>query len=142
MAIVDDKVYGKLKADLNPEIQLENSLFIGVDLKNDSDTKTANLLFKEMEFSGRADSQLEMCTNQKMNIGLVMFIVGFRGLTFHVTSGDAPHISNKWTSHRETCCAEFQNGLQFWNSAGGRSTSQLLAVKSGWFFFGSDCSCR
>ena len=49
----------------------------------------ANQLFKNLDISeGTGNlSQTEMAFNQKSNMGLMMFIVGFLGLTFLITSG-------------------------------------------------------
>ncbi|UOE53210.1 FtsX-like permease family protein [Bacillus sp. CMF12] len=155
VAIVDEQVYEELKADLNPEIQLEDSLFIGVDMKNDSDIEKANTLFKKMEFSGRADSQQEMSTRQKMNMGLVMFIVGFLGLTFLVTSGCILYFKQMDQSEDEKPNYTILRKLGFTQGdllRGIRSKMAFnfgiplivgllhsyFAVKSGWFFFGSE----
>lgn len=155
LAIVDEKVYEELKADLNPEIQLEDSLFIGVDMKNESDIEKANTLFKEMEFSGRADSQQEMSTRQKMNMGLVMFIVGFLGLTFLVTSGCILYFKQMDQSEDEKPNYTILRKLGFTQGdllRGIRSKMAFnfgiplivgllhsyFAVQSGWFFFGSE----
>ena len=155
VAIVDEKVYEELKADLNPEIQDEDSIFIGVDMKNESDKGKANTLFKEMEFSGRADSQEEMSTRQKMNMGLIMFIVGFLGLTFLVTSGCILYFKQMDQSEDEKPNYTILRKLGFTQGdllRGIRSKMAFnfgiplivgllhsyFAVQSGWFFFGSE----
>ncbi|MGN7175189.1 FtsX-like permease family protein [Cytobacillus sp. SAFR-174] len=155
VAIVDKKVYEELKADLNPEIQLEDSLFIGVDMKSDSDIEKANTLFSEMEFSGRSDSQQEMSTRQKMNMGLIMFIVGFLGLTFLVTSGCILYFKQMDQSEDEKPNYTILRKLGFTQGDLLRGIQSKMAfnfgiplvvgllhsyfaVKSGWFFFGSE----
>ncbi|KAF0825171.1 Bacitracin export permease protein BceB [Cytobacillus firmus] len=155
VAIVDEQVYEELKADLNPEIQLEDSLFIGVDMKSDSDIEKANTLFKEMEFSGRADSQQEMSTRQKMNMGLIMFIVGFLGLTFLVTSGCILYFKQMDQSEDEKPNYTILRKLGFTQGDLLRGIQSKMAfnfgiplivgllhsyfaVQSGWFFFGSE----
>ena len=155
VAIVDEKVFEELKADLDPEIQLEDSIFIGVDLKNESDMVKANTLFKKMEISGRADSQLEMSTQQKMNMGLIMFIVGFLGLTFLVTSGCILYFKQMDQSEDEKpnytilrklgfTQGDLLHGIQskmafnFGIPLVVGLLHSCFAVKSGWFFFGSE----
>lgn len=155
VAIVDEKVYEELKADLNPELQDEDSLFIGVDMKSDSDIEKANTLFKEMEFSGRADSQQEMSTRQKMNMGLIMFIVGFLGLTFLVTSGCILYFKQMDQSEDEKPNYTILRKLGFTQGDLLRGIQSKMAfnfgiplivgllhsyfaVQSGWFFFGSE----
>ncbi|WP_282139958.1 ABC transporter permease [Cytobacillus oceanisediminis] len=155
VAIVDEKVYEELKADLDPELQDEDSLFIGVDMKSDSDIEKANTLFKEMEFSGRADSQQEMSTRQKMNMGLIMFIVGFLGLTFLVTSGCILYFKQMDQSEDEKPNYTILRKLGFTQGDLLRGIQSKMAfnfgiplivgllhsyfaVQSGWFFFGSE----
>lgn len=155
VAIVDEKVYEDLKADLNPELQDEDSLFIGVDMKSESDIEKANTLFKEMEFSGRADSQQEMSTRQKMNMGLIMFIVGFLGLTFLVTSGCILYFKQMDQSEDEKPNYTILRKLGFTQGDLLRGIQSKMAfnfgiplivgllhsyfaVQSGWFFFGSE----
>ncbi|MCS0673764.1 FtsX-like permease family protein [Cytobacillus firmus] len=155
VAIVDEKVYEELKADLDPELQDEDSLFIGVDMKSDSDIEKANTLFKEMEFSGRADSQEEMSTRQKMNMGLIMFIVGFLGLTFLVTSGCILYFKQMDQSEDEKPNYTILRKLGFTQGDLLRGIQSKMAfnfgiplivgllhsyfaVQSGWFFFGSE----
>ncbi|EFV76122.1 hypothetical protein HMPREF1013_03534 [Bacillus sp. 2_A_57_CT2] len=152
---MDEKVYEDLKADLNPELQDEDSLFIGVDMKSESDIEKANTLFKEMEFSGRADSQQEMSTRQKMNMGLIMFIVGFLGLTFLVTSGCILYFKQMDQSEDEKPNYTILRKLGFTQGDLLRGIQSKMAfnfgiplivgllhsyfaVQSGWFFFGSE----
>ncbi|WP_394137941.1 ABC transporter permease [Cytobacillus oceanisediminis] len=155
VAIVDDTVYSRLKADLNPEVQLEHSVFIGINLTDKNNVEKVNELFKEMEFSGRADSQLEMSTTQKANMGLIMFIVGFLGLTFLVTSGCILYFKQMDQSEDEKPNYTILRKLGFTQGdlLRGIQAKQAFnfgiplviglmhsyfAVKSGWFFFGTE----
>ncbi|OMF60867.1 bacitracin ABC transporter permease [Paenibacillus sp. FSL R5-0490] len=155
VAIVDEKVFEELKADLNPEIQLVHSLSIGVDMKKDSDIEKANTLFKEMEFGIGAESQMEMSNRQKMNMGLIMFIVGFLGLTFLVTSGCILYFKQMDQSEEEKPNYTILRKLGFTKGDLLRGIQSKMAfnfgiplvvgllhsyfaVKSGWFFFGSE----
>lgn len=155
VAIVDDTVYSQLKADLNPEVQLEHSIFIGINLTDKNNVEKGNELFKEMEFSGRTDSQLEMSTTQKANMGLIMFIVGFLGLTFLVTSGCILYFKQMEQSEDEKPNYTILRKIGFTQGdlLRGIQAKQVFnfgiplviglmhsyfAVKSGWFFFGSE----
>lgn len=155
VAIVDDTVYSQLKADLNPEPQLEHSLFIGINLTEKDSIEKANELFKDIEFSGRADSQLEMSNTQKANMGLIMFIVGFLGLTFLVTSGCILYFKQMDQSEDEKPNYTILRKLGFTQGdlLRGIQAKQTFnfgiplviglmhsyfAVQSGWFFFGSE----
>lgn len=124
-------------------------------MKSESDIEKANTLFKEMEFSGRADSQQEMSTRQKMNMGLIMFIVGFLGLTFLVTSGCILYFKQMDQSEDEKPNYTILRKLGFTQGDLLRGIQSKMAfnfgiplivgllhsyfaVQSGWFFFGSE----
>ncbi len=89
VAIVDETVFERLLNDINPVIQKESSIYIGIDMKDEANIEEANTIFNEMTFSDTRSpaSLLEMSNSQKKNMGLIMFIVGFLGLTFLITSG-------------------------------------------------------
>src|SRR5690606_20220827 len=89
-AIVDDTVFLQMMADMNSERQLKSLIYIGIDLADpEQHIAAANDLFHELGFheSYMNDSRLDMNVEQKQRMGLIMFIVGFLGLTFLVTSG-------------------------------------------------------
>jgi bacitracin transport system permease protein len=86
---VDQTVFERLKQDLNPSIQKEFSIFIGINLKDKTNLEKVNNIFKQTKFNTKRqpDSLLERTNQQKRTMGLTMFIVGFLGLTFLITSG-------------------------------------------------------
>jgi bacitracin transport system permease protein len=154
-AIVDEAVFRQLKDDINPEIQLEHSLFIGVDIMDEKKIMEANELFQQIKFSERADSRLNISMNQKATMGMVMFIVGFLGLTFLVTSGCILYFKQMDQSEEEKpdytilrrlgfTQGDLLKGIQMKQAYnfGIPLTIGLLhsyfAVQSGWFFFGSE----
>lgn len=87
-AIVDDTIFDQLQKNVDESIQSEYSLYLGVDVKNDENEK-ANAIFHENELNSKNNniSRLDMIQNQRANMGLIMFIVGFLGLAFLITSG-------------------------------------------------------
>ncbi|MED3831629.1 bacitracin ABC transporter permease, partial [Priestia megaterium] len=87
--IVDDKVFRQLKKDIDPSIQNDSSIYIGVSLQDEDDSIKANKIFKRTEFdnNGVNLSRMEMVASQKQMMGIIMFVVGFLGLTFLITSG-------------------------------------------------------
>jgi len=89
LAIVDETTFERLKKDLDPALQLDYSLNIGINMKDRASVEQANELFQNMNFKkdSKYDSQLETKNNQKETMGLIMFIVAFLGLTFLITSG-------------------------------------------------------
>ncbi|MBN8236328.1 ABC transporter permease [Halobacillus kuroshimensis] len=137
--------------------QLEPSIYTGINLEDDSRNEAAFQLFEE---AGLADgtehrSQWYVETSQKQNMGAVMFIVAFLGLTFLITSGcilyfkqmdegedekDSYTILRKLGFTRGDLLRGIQ-GKQLFNFGVPLLIGLLhsyFAVKSGWFFFGNE----
>lgn len=105
---VDDSVFNQLKKKADPAIQKESSLYIGLELTDDAQIEEANDVFKETAFTGSQQfSQLDMSSTQKQTMGLTMFIVGFLGLTFLVTSGCILYFKQMDESEQEKAAAPF-----------------------------------
>lgn len=155
--IVNDLTFQRLKTDLNQDIQLASSLFIGIDMKDESDVKEANDIFQNLSMSEKPTnfSRLEISTNQKQVMGLGMFIVGFLGLTFLITSGCILYFKQMDESEEEKgnytilrklgfTQGDLLKGIQikqFFNFGVPLLIGLLhsyFAVKSGWFFFGTE----
>ncbi|CAN7152200.1 FtsX-like permease family protein [Rossellomorea sp. LjRoot5] len=155
--IVDDHVFQELKKDLDPEIQRESSLYIGVNIEKEKDLKKANDLFHELNLVERWGnaSQYDMKAEQKQNIGLTMFIVGFLGLTFLITSGCILYFKQMDESEDEKPNYTILRKLGFTQGdlLRGIQAKQLFsfgiplligllhsyfAVQSGWFLFGAE----
>lgn len=156
-AIVDDTVYKELAQNLNPELQEKYSVYFGVDIKDSSKIEQANKIFMELGLGEyRANgSQSEMIHYQKANMGLMMFIVGFLGLTFLITSGCILYFKQMDEGEEEKGNYTILRKLGFTqgNLLRGIQMKQLFnfgiplivglfhsyfAVKSGWFFFGTE----
>ncbi|ALC88585.1 bacitracin ABC transporter permease [Bacillus sp. FJAT-18017] len=157
VAIVDHSVFEKLEKDLLPEIQKKSSLFTGITLKHEEKLEEANELFLANSFSERNfnDSRLQMSIDQKMTFGLIMFIVGFLGLTFLITSGCILYFKQMDESEDEKPNYTILRKLGFTRNdlLKGIQAKQLFnfgiplaigllhsyfAVQSGWFFFGTE----
>jgi bacitracin transport system permease protein len=157
VAIVDETIFERLKNDLDPALQRKTSLNIGIDMKDRSSVEQANDLFQNMKFEkdNRRDSQLETKKNQKQNMGLIMFIVAFLGLTFLITSGCILYFKQMDESENEKPNYTILRKLGFTQGdlLRGIQMKQLFnfgiplvigllhsyfAVKSGWFFFGTE----
>ncbi|MNE27866.1 Bacitracin export permease protein BceB [compost metagenome] len=100
-------------------------------------------------------SQYEYELNQRSNMGLIMFIVGFLGLTFLITSGCILYFKQMDEGEEEKggytilrklgfTQGDLLRGIQFKQLFNfgiplviGLSHS-YFAVKSGWFFFGTE----
>jgi bacitracin transport system permease protein len=157
VAIVDDTIFEQLQKDVDPSLQKESSVFIGFNLKNEDQLKEANAIFKDMKFTENPgfDSRLEMSNSQKQTMGLIMFIVGFLGLTFLVTSGCILYFKQMGESEEEQPNYTILRKLGFTQGdlAKGITMKQLFsfgiplviglvhsyfAVQSGWFLFGTE----
>ncbi|MEO2076827.1 MAG: ABC transporter permease [Bacillus sp. (in: firmicutes)] len=157
VAIVDDTIFEQLQKDADPSLQKESSVFIGFTLKDEDQLKEANMIFKDMKFTENPgfDSRLEMSNNQKQTMGLIMFIVGFLGLTFLVTSGCILYFKQMGESEEEQPHYTILRKLGFTQGdlVGGITMKQLFsfgiplmiglvhsyfAVQSGWFLFGAE----
>ncbi|MGM0806926.1 MAG: FtsX-like permease family protein [Bacillota bacterium] len=156
-AIVDDAVFTKLKSDIDPKVQKESTLYIGVDIKNKEQLEEADKLFKSTETYKKLynESRHEISTNQKKNMGLMMFIVGFLGLTFLVTSGCILYFKQMDEGESEKSNYMILRKLGYTQSdlLKGIQYKQLFnfgiplvvgllhsyfAVQSGWFLFGAE----
>lgn len=157
VAIVDDTVFNRLKQDLNPDIQQEYSIYIGIDLKDEKDIEKANNIFDTLEFNETAaqDSLFNMLSTQKQTIGLAMFIVSFLGLAFLITSGCILYFKQMDESEDEKpnytilrklgyTRGDLLRGIQakqlfnFGIPLGIGLLHGYFAVQSGWFLFGTE----
>ncbi|MEB2627660.1 ABC transporter permease [Peribacillus frigoritolerans] len=157
VAIVDQTIFDRLKKDIDPKIQKVSSVNIGIDVKDEAELEKANDLFSKMNFKEEHvnDSQLENFTNQKKNMGLMMFIVGFLGLTFLITSGCILYFKQMDESEGEKSNYTILRKLGFTRGdlLRGIQAKQVFnfgiplvvgllhsyfAVQSGWFFFGTE----
>ncbi|MBT2763611.1 ABC transporter permease [Paenibacillus sp. ISL-20] len=156
-AIVDQTVFDKLVQDLDPKIQKKTNVYHGIDIVDPIAIDQANQIFKSLGISERTGnlSQTELVFNQKSNMGLMMFIVGFLGLTFLITSGCILYFKQMDEGEEEKPNYTILRKLGFTqgNLLKGIQIKQLFnfgiplivglshsyfAVKSGWFFFGTE----
>lgn len=156
-AIVDDKVFQQLKGDLDPSIQKEFSTYIGIDIVKENKLAAANDIFHQLGYheTSHSDSQLDMYLSQKEMMGLTMFIVGFLGLAFLVTSGCILYFKQMDESQEEKPTYTILRKLGFTQTdlLRGVQYKQLFnfgipllvglshsyfAVQSGWFLFGTE----
>ncbi|MFK4302113.1 bacitracin transport system permease protein [Paenibacillus sp. RC254] len=153
--IVDETIFERLKKDANPEIQKKSSLYIGIDMMNKDQIKEADRLFKAANFNDQQTSRLEMSSNQKRDMGVIMFVVGFLGLTFLITSGCILYFKQMDESEDEKANYTVLRKLGFTQGdlLRGIKIKQIFnfgiplviglshsyfAVQSGWFLFGTE----
>ena len=156
-AIVDRTIFEKLVQDMDPEIQNQPPIYIGIDIEDQSDLAQADEIFQSLELQDEGSnlSQLASLQNQKSTMGLVMFIVGFLGLAFLITSGCILYFKQMDESEEEKANYTILRKLGFTQGdlLRGIWRKQLFnfgiplviglchsyfAVKSGWFLFGTE----
>ncbi|MCP1183034.1 ABC transporter permease [Paenibacillus sp. 1781tsa1] len=156
VAVVDETVYQQLKQDIDPELQkAEWTDYYGVRIVNEGQAEDAYAVYKEQQLEAPSFSQIEFRNNQRNTMGLIMFIVGFLGLTFLITSGCILYFKQMNESEEEKGNYTILRKLGFTqgNLLRGIQIKQLFnfgiplivglshsyfAVKSGWFFFGTE----
>lgn len=160
-AIVDDSVYEEFREEYDSEYQNEyNSAYYGIDITDRSKLSIANDIFHAQGLDSQRSShqglsQLDMKLSQIESMGLIMFIVGFLGLTFLITSGCILYFKQMDESEEERPNYTILRKLGFTqgNLLRGIQYKQVFnfgiplmvglchsyfAVKSGWFFFGTE----
>ncbi|ARW07959.1 FtsX-like permease family protein [Bacillus atrophaeus] len=155
VAIVDDALFKRLKNDKDPNLQKESSVSIGIHVKNEDQLKKANDLFAKVNKNDQHLSRLDESIAQKSLFGIVMFIVGFLGLTFLITSGCILYFKQMDESEEEKPNYTILRKLGFTQAdlLKGIRMKQIynfgiplviglfhsyFAVQSGWFLFGSE----
>ncbi|TKD72183.1 ABC transporter permease [Pseudalkalibacillus hwajinpoensis] len=155
--VVDQTTFASLQEDIDEEVQDEPLTYFGFNLEDPSNLSEATDLFQSLSYNddeGRS-SQYEAFLQQKENMGLVMFIVGFLGLTFLITSGCILYFKQMNESEEERPNYTVLRKLGFTEADLSRGVrgKQLVnfgiplivgllhgyfAVRSGWFFFGTE----
>lgn len=155
--IVNHTVFERLVEDADPGLQIRSPYYYGIDVTNPDFLERANRIFHDTGFDERAGamSQFQIIMDQKSNMGLIMFIVGFLGLTFLITSGCILYFKQMGEGEEEKPSytilrklgftpGNLLRGIQFKQVfnfgiplAVGLSHS-YFAVRSGWFLFGTE----
>ncbi|KQY84024.1 bacitracin ABC transporter permease [Paenibacillus sp. Root52] len=156
VAVVDESVYQQLQQDLDPKLQEEDKAdSYGVQIVSSAQAEEAYRIYKALDLHVPNFAQIEIRDSQRTNMGLIMFIVGFLGLTFLITSGCILYFKQMNESEEEKPNYTILRKLGFTqaNLLRGIQLKQLFnfgiplviglshsyfAVKSGWFFFGTE----
>jgi bacitracin transport system permease protein len=156
VAVVDESVYAELAQDLDSKLQKGGATdYYGVRITDPGEDENAYAIFAELQLKAPSFSQIEFRNNQRTSMGLIMFIVGFLGLTFLITSGCILYFKQMNESEEEKSNYTILRKLGFTqgNLLRGIQFKQLFnfgiplvvglshsyfAVKSGWFFFGTE----
>ncbi|MCK0469920.1 ABC transporter permease [Halalkalibacter sp. APA_J-10(15)] len=157
IAIVDEARFSDIEMNHDEDIQLDYSEFVGFLINNNRDLESANEWFHKLELSESSGSlsKTDTASTQKQNMGLIMFMVGFLGLTFLVTSGCILYFKqvDECEGEKGTYTILRKLGFTESNLLRGIQRKQLLnfgipltvglshsyfAVQSGWFIFGTE----
>ncbi|AMM98273.1 FtsX-like permease family protein [Bacillus pumilus] len=155
VAVVSQSVFEQLDQQKDPKLQLENNQYNAVNIKDDQNLEQSNDVFTSLKLGDNSMSQLASAQQQKQTIGLMMFVVGFLGLSFLVTSGCILYFKQMNESEEEQSSYTILRKLGFTEKdlLKGIRLKQLFnfgipliigllhsyfAVQSGWFLFGGE----
>ncbi|SME90248.1 bacitracin transport system permease protein [Paenibacillus barengoltzii] len=155
--ILDHADFEQLMQDMNRELQSSYRVYYGIDIANPDSKQQADRIYHELGFDKKpgALSQIRIIMEQRSNMGLIMFIVGFLGLTFLITSGCILYFKQMGEGEEEKPSYTILRKLGFTpgNLLQGTQYKQLFnfgiplvvglshsyfAVRSGWFLFGTE----
>jgi bacitracin transport system permease protein len=158
-AIVSEVTYQHILKDLKPKLDGKEQLleYYGIDIVNAEQREKSNEIFSSLQFSSPNFSQQESEDYQRLNMGMMMFIVGFLGLIFLITSGCILYFKQMDEGEEEKASYTILRKLGFTQGdlLQGIIRKQLFnfgiplvvglchsyyAIKSGWFFFGTELS--
>ncbi|WP_445506549.1 FtsX-like permease family protein [Niallia sp. 03190] len=154
-AIVDQTVFHTLADNIDKNIQMKSTTYIGIDLQDETKMEKANQTFHALALDESNHSRLDMLNHQKRMMGLTLFIVAFLGLAFLVTSGCILYFKQmdegedekyNYTILRKLGYTQGDllrgiQGKQLFNFGIPLIVGLLhsyFAVQSGWFFFGTE----
>lgn len=154
--IVDSSVFDLAEKNMDKNLQSPSTLYIGVNINRDQNIVEADKIYQKLTFESQETlSRYETIQSQKEFMGLAMFIVGFLGLTFLITSGCILYFKQMDEGEEEKYNYTILRKLGYTQNdlVNGIKAKQLFnfgiplligllhsyfAVKSGWFFFGSE----
>lgn len=156
VAVVDDAIYERLKQEMDLVKKDELGMYFGIDLQKKGDIEKSNEIFDSIKFSGDYYmSQSKLSKDIKESLGISMFVVGFLGLTFLITSGCILYFKQMDESEQEKPNYTILRKVGFTQEdlLKGIKRKQIFnfgiplilglshsyfAVKSGWFLFGTE----
>lgn len=154
--IVDSSVFDLVQKNMDKSLQSPSSLYIGININKNQEIVEADKIYQKLTFESQETlSRYETSQSQKEFMGLAMFIVGFLGLTFLITSGCILYFKQMDEGEEEKYNYTILRKLGYTQNdlINGIKSKQLFnfgiplligllhsyfAVKSGWFFFGSE----
>lgn len=155
VAVVSQNVFEQLDQNKDPKLQLENNQYIAINVNDEKHVEQANDIFTSLKMGDDSMSQLASAQQQKQTMGLMMFVLGFLGLSFLVTSGCILYFKQMNESEEEQSSYTILRKLGFTEKdlLKGIRLKQLFnfgipliigllhsyfAIQSGWFLFGGE----
>lgn len=158
-AIVSEETYQYIVKELKPKVdgKEERLQYYGIDITDKVQRDEGNQIFDSLGLTIPNYSQEETMTSQRMNMGMLMFIVGFLGLIFLISSGCILYFKQMDEGEEEKGSYTILRKLGFTEEdlLQGIVRKQLFnfgiplviglchsyyAIMSGWFFFGTELS--
>lgn len=156
--VVDESVFKELVQHQDPGAQKRipgDGIYHGINLTDHSQAKQAHEIYLDQKPEYPSFSQYDYELNQRTTMGMMMFIVGFLGLTFLITSGCILYFKQMDEGEEEKDGYTILRKLGFTQGdlLRGIQFKQLFnfgiplvvglchsyfAVKSGWFLFGTE----
>lgn len=154
--IVSDDTFNEMKAN-EPETENDNYKHqYGINLKNKQDIKKAESIFTKVtkgENNGGALSYNEIYDSAKSSLGLMLFVLGFLGIAFLLSTGCIIYIKQIDETEDETSNYKILRKLGYTSRDMSRGIALKIsfnfalpliiglchgyfAAKSGWFFMG------
>ncbi|GGA28117.1 ABC transporter permease [Paenibacillus physcomitrellae] len=150
--VVDQSLFDRMKTEAEEVFN-----YNGVQITDPAQLQQANDIFHRELYQMKGDplSRQDLMHNQRLNMGLIMFIVGFLGLTFLITSGCILYFKQTGESEEEKDSYTILRKLGFTRGdlQKGIRVKQVFnfgiplivglchsyfAVQSGWFLFGTE----
>ena len=155
VAVVSDATFQHIAKHSSSMLQQEKSTYYGVRISESSEQTEAYEIYTSQQHEPPSVSQQQLMLNGRAQMGLIMFIVGFLGLTFLLTSGCILYFKQMDEGEEERGSYTILRKIGFTESdlMRGIRLKQCLnfgiplliglshsyfAVKSGWFFFGTE----
>ncbi|MBP1905872.1 bacitracin transport system permease protein [Paenibacillus turicensis] len=156
-AVVSEETYQYIVKELKPKVdgKEERLQYYGIDITDKVKRDEGNQIFNSLGLSIPDYSQEEIKTAQRLNMGMLMFIVGFLGLIFLISSGCILYFKQMDEGEEEKASYTILRKLGYTEEdlLQGIVRKQMFnfgiplviglchsyyAIKSGWFFFGTE----
>ncbi|MNW25539.1 Bacitracin export permease protein BceB [compost metagenome] len=155
VAVVSDATFQHIAKHSSSMLQQEPSTYYGVRISESSEQTEAYKIYTSQQHEPPSTSQQQLMLDGRARMGLIMFIVGFLGLSFLMTSGCILYFKQMDEGEEERSSYTILRKIGFTEGDLMRGirlkqcfnfgiplviglSHSYFAVKSGWFFFGTE----